>query len=179
MPGSMKSMIANAFMELCLKKNIDKITVKDLVEACGISRQTFYYHFQDLLDVVEWSVEKAVQQALALSLEADSLEGALEVFLRAAVNHREIIERMLRSQRRDHLEQIFVNGMEQYLKGIFYDYMAGKRIRPEDLEVAKCFYTYGCVGILLQHCSRKDLDVKRLSQQMAQLLRMQVDTDKD
>lgn len=57
MPVQVKPMIAEAFIRLSKQKNIDKITVKDLVEACGISRQTFYYHFQDILEVIEWSLD--------------------------------------------------------------------------------------------------------------------------
>lgn len=56
MPVNVKGMIADTFMQLSREKNVDKITVKDLVERCGISRQTFYYHFQDLLEVIEWSM---------------------------------------------------------------------------------------------------------------------------
>ena len=51
MPVNMKIKIANALRTLSKQKSIDKITVKDLVELCGISRQTFYYHFQDILAV--------------------------------------------------------------------------------------------------------------------------------
>ena len=57
MPANMKGMIADAFVSLSGEKPIDKITVKDLVEKCSISRQTFYYHFQDILEVIEWSAE--------------------------------------------------------------------------------------------------------------------------
>lgn len=53
MPINKKEVIADAFVSLAQRKNADKITVKDLVEACGISRQTFYYHFQDILEVIE------------------------------------------------------------------------------------------------------------------------------
>ena len=38
-------------------KPIDKITVKDLVEICGVNRQTFYYHFDDVYDLLEWVFE--------------------------------------------------------------------------------------------------------------------------
>ena len=61
MPINMKAVIADAFVSLAQRKNVDKITVKDLVEACGISRQTFYYHFQDILEVIEWSMQQAMQ----------------------------------------------------------------------------------------------------------------------
>ena len=55
MPVNMKNMIADAFLAMTARKSVDKITVKDLVEACDISRQTFYYHFQDILEVIECS----------------------------------------------------------------------------------------------------------------------------
>lgn len=48
-----KDAISDTFLEILQKKNIDKITVKDISEACGITRQTFYYHFHDIIEVVE------------------------------------------------------------------------------------------------------------------------------
>lgn len=167
----MKNMIADAFMNLCLKKNIDKITVKDIVETCGISRQTFYYHFQDVLDVVEWGIEQSVQRALDLSLQKETLEEVIEVFFTMAIKHREIIEKMLKSQRRDRLEIVFVRGVEQYLKGLLQKQAVNVPISVEDMELIKCFYTFGTVGVLLDYCGRRDVDVKRLSGQIARLLR--------
>lgn len=54
MTVNMKQMIAETLAGLLKHKSIDKITVRELVDACGICRQAFYYHFQDLMDVVEW-----------------------------------------------------------------------------------------------------------------------------
>lgn len=53
MPVDMKNVIAGTFATMAKQKGIDKITVKALIDACGISRQTFYYHFQDIMEVVE------------------------------------------------------------------------------------------------------------------------------
>lgn len=47
MPVDVKQVIAETFAGLLEHKNVEKITVKELVDACHISRQTFYYHFQD------------------------------------------------------------------------------------------------------------------------------------
>lgn len=69
LPVNMKEAIAKAFMEISKTKSVDKITVKDLVEACHISRQTFYYHFQDILEVIEWSVEQAFERVLERGTE--------------------------------------------------------------------------------------------------------------
>ena len=76
-PVDMKAVISSAFVNMVKQKGIDKVTVKALIDACHISRQTFYYHFQDLMEVIEWSLERAAKQKLAQSLEADTPEEAL------------------------------------------------------------------------------------------------------
>ena len=50
MAVDMKQLIAETLARLLERKSVDKITVKELVETCGISRQAFYYHFQDIVD---------------------------------------------------------------------------------------------------------------------------------
>lgn len=40
--------IEESFIRLLNERPLDKITIKDIVDDCGISRNTFYYHFQDI-----------------------------------------------------------------------------------------------------------------------------------
>ena len=54
MAPSTKLALANALKAQLQKKFLDDITVKELVEACEINRQTFYYHFQDIYDLLHW-----------------------------------------------------------------------------------------------------------------------------
>jgi probable dihydroxyacetone kinase regulator len=49
-----KKAIAEGIKELTKKKSFDKITVSDITEICGLNRQTFYYHFQDKFELVNW-----------------------------------------------------------------------------------------------------------------------------
>lgn len=58
MPEYTKDKIADTLMRLLANKSLDKITVKLLVSECGISRQSFYYYFQDILDVTQWLIRK-------------------------------------------------------------------------------------------------------------------------
>ena len=46
--------LEESLKHLLLKKPLDKITINDLTTDCGISRMTFYYHFKDIYDLVEW-----------------------------------------------------------------------------------------------------------------------------
>ena len=57
MSSSTKEALAAALKKMMAVKPIDKITVKDLVEICGVNRQTFYYHFDDVYDLLEWVFE--------------------------------------------------------------------------------------------------------------------------
>ena len=58
MATSTKKALAAALKKMMEVKPIDKITVKDLVEICGVNRQTFYYHFDDVYDLLEWVFEE-------------------------------------------------------------------------------------------------------------------------
>ena len=49
-----KKAIAFALKDLLSEKPLDKITIDDIAEKAEINRQTFYYHFQDIVDLVEW-----------------------------------------------------------------------------------------------------------------------------
>ena len=112
----MKAVIAEAFLKLSRQKSVDKITVKDLVEACGISRQTFYYHFQDILEVIQWSAQQFFQEVLKRSLEAKTPEAAMEAFVSAAVQAEPLLQKLLRSQRREQVERLLVQAVRTYLR---------------------------------------------------------------
>lgn len=49
-----KLLIANSLRKLMKKKSLDKIKIREIVDDCGVNRQTFYYHFQDIYALVEW-----------------------------------------------------------------------------------------------------------------------------
>ena len=60
----------NALVRLLQQRPLSKITVNDIVEECGVARQTFYYHFQDIYDLLQWiflqaAAEMSVQMAEA------------------------------------------------------------------------------------------------------------------
>ena len=45
MPNITKKALESSLKKLMLKKPLDKITIRDVTEDCGISRAAFYYHF--------------------------------------------------------------------------------------------------------------------------------------
>ena len=49
-----KKALAQSLKELGAVKILDKITVADITDRCGVNRQTFYYHFNDKYELLSW-----------------------------------------------------------------------------------------------------------------------------
>lgn len=59
-----KKLMADSLKKLMLVKPLNKISIREIVEDCGVNRQTFYYHFQDIYGLLEWILEKEVLSIL-------------------------------------------------------------------------------------------------------------------
>ena len=56
MPQFTKYALENSLKKLLLQKPLNKITINDITEDCGVNRMTFYYHFKDIYDLVDWII---------------------------------------------------------------------------------------------------------------------------
>ena len=59
-----KRAISASLKKLLLTKSLNKITIQDITDDCGINRQTFYYHFADIYDLVEWTCIEDTEKVL-------------------------------------------------------------------------------------------------------------------
>lgn len=102
-----KRALASALKELMAQKPFDKITIHDLTERCGIRRQNFYYHFEDVYDLLRWTFQ---EEALTLLARHDGAllwqEGLLQLF-HYIEDNRAVCLCALRSVGRDHLKRFF------------------------------------------------------------------------
>ena len=58
-----KYRLAESVKECMKAAPVDKITVKNIVEGCGVTRQTFYRNFLDKYDLINWYFDKLVLQS--------------------------------------------------------------------------------------------------------------------
>ena len=59
----MKYKLANAMKELLVHTPVDKITVKQIVDQCDVTRPTFYRHFKDKYDLINWYFDVLAQMS--------------------------------------------------------------------------------------------------------------------
>lgn len=69
MPNAMKYALAQSLKKLLSTRKLDKITVKDIAEDCGVNRQTFYYYFRDIYDLLEWNFCDATECLIRSGLD--------------------------------------------------------------------------------------------------------------
>ena len=75
--------LAEALCQLLETKTLEKITVKDIVARCGVNRQTFYYHFQDIYDLLDKWLDRKKNQSFAMTQLTGSWTDRLKVLLHA------------------------------------------------------------------------------------------------
>lgn len=59
-----KRLMADSLKKLMAQKPLNKISIREIVEDCGVNRQTFYYHFQDIYALLEWIINQEIVSVL-------------------------------------------------------------------------------------------------------------------
>lgn len=149
MAQTTKKALAQSLKKLLRDKNLDKITISDIAEDCGVNRQTFYYHFKDLYDLLEWIYAVEAEKALNGKKTYDTWqEGFLHIFEYISEN-KAFVKSTYHSKSREYLENYLYSETYELLIGVIEEKAAGLAVREEDKAFIADFYKYAFVGILL------------------------------
>ena len=170
MREDMKAVIADTFTEMLDKEDIDKITVTKLIGECHISRQTFYYHFKDIMDVLDWAFRRATEELVKRSLEAEDNIVALKEFASFIRQNRTKLERLLYSRRWVEIENMLTESAAAYLAEIARNKAPDISLTYDDMEIMLKFYACGMVGVLMHYMGKPHLDEEKLIIQMEKII---------
>lgn len=73
--------LAESLIELSAKKPIDKITIKEITDKAGVIRPTFYNHFQDKYELIEWIIKSELLEPIKPLLNAGMIFEAIVLML--------------------------------------------------------------------------------------------------
>ena len=166
----MKILIAEAFIDLLEKESIDKITVKQLIEECHISRQTFYYHFHDIMDVLEWTFRRATDLLVQQSLEAEDRVEVLKIYVDFVKMNRKKLGKLVESKKWFQIEALMVEAVAVYLGNMAKNTVPALEIGYDDMQVMLRFYACGMVGVLIQCLGEKQINEERLIRQIERII---------
>lgn len=144
-----KQAISAALKTLMAQKPLEKITVGEIMEQCGMVRQHFYYYFEDIYDLVRWMFQ---EEALSLLQQQGALlwqEGLLQLFAYLQEN-RAVCLCALRSLSRSHIKRFFHSDIYAIIHRTVTMVAGelGDTGDDEDLEMLTHFYVIALSGLI-------------------------------
>ena len=149
MTTSTKYQLEAALKKYLLKKPLDKITIHDLTEECGISRMAFYYHFKDIFDLVDWSCIEDAKRALNGKKTKDTWQAGLLDIFAAIYENKPFIMNVYRCVHREQVEAYLKPLVDNLLMGVIREESVGMTVRDEDKAFIARIYSYIFIGVML------------------------------
>jgi probable dihydroxyacetone kinase regulator len=149
MSQTTKKALEESLKHLLLEKPLDKVTISDIAEDCGINRMTFYYHFKDIYDLVEWSCYEDAARALAGNKTYDTWQqGFLEIF-RAVKENKPFITNVYQCVSRGQIEKYLDKVTYELLINVVNEAAKEMGVDDQDKEFIANFYKHAFVGLML------------------------------
>lgn len=148
MPADMKEIIANAARRLILEKKVKKLTVKDIVEECQITRQAFYYHFEGIPDLIQWSMSRGMKRLLAEYKEQNGSEAALHYFFVFAINAMPEVRKGIQSNYGKEIEQILAQSIYELFESVVEERNLYQAYSHQEVKLIMRYHSRAILGIL-------------------------------
>ena len=149
MAGLTKKAIRNSFVKLLNEKPLSQITIRDIVDDCGVNRNTFYYYFQDLPQLIEMIVDEEADRIMKEYPTIESIEECLEAAISFAMENRRAVMHIYNSVNRDLFEQyqwrVFEHVVTAYVDGI----LSGRSVQEQDRRLVINYLKCLCFGIVM------------------------------
>ncbi len=122
--GNMDELLANSFKELVCTQPIEKITIKQITDKAGVIRPTFYNHFQDKYELLEWIVLSNILEPTKPLIRAGMIDEALALIFTAIEQEKEFYIHASKLEGQNSFESIAKNCIQSVLLGIMQDHEA-------------------------------------------------------
>ena len=141
--------IKESFLKLLNQRPLNQITIKDIVEDCGINRNSFYYHFEDLPALVEEMVAEQVQALLQKHPTVSSVEECADAVNELVMENRRAVYHIYHSLSRDVFERDLMDACQYIVSTYLKTEFAGKSIDLQDLDALIRLHKCACFGSVI------------------------------
>ena len=152
-----KLALADALKAAMKTKKLSKITVSELICACNINRKTFYYHFQDLYDLLKWMLERETLDVVKNFDLVINTEEAIRFVMDYAEKNDYIINGAFDSMGYEELKRFFHNDLFSVIYGAIEE-REGKlhvQLEPQFKQFLAEFYTEASAAMLIEWTKNK------------------------
>lgn len=148
MKNRTKQMFADMLEDMLHTKDFEKIQVKDICEACGTRRQTFYYHFKDKYDLVAWIFNQDYEAVFSVDdneFTIDTLTKLLELIRSKSSFYKKTLTDHSQNSIRSYIQEFDVEFGQKVVMSAYQT----DQISDEQLYIIK-YHSYGSIGMLIE-----------------------------
>src|SRR5659263_176817 len=150
MSQTTKKSLAQSLKKLMNTTPLAKITINDIVRDCGVSRRTFYYHFQDIYSLLEWIFRTEISSVMEGNKTYQTWQqGFLQLFLYLDQN-RKMVLNTYNSIGREHLEAHLYNAVYNLVLDVVDEIAVDVNVSEDKRDFVINFYKFAFVGLLLE-----------------------------
>jgi len=150
MSDTTKKALEESLKHLLLKKPLNKITITDIAKDCGINRMTFYYHFQSIYDLVEWSCIEDASRALENKKTYDTWQQGFYQIFEVVLENKPFIMNVYHSVSREQVEIYLYKITYKLLIDVVNEKAKDMNVNKEDKAFIANFYKYSFVGLMFE-----------------------------
>lgn len=146
--SSTKGMLADSLKKLMITKPLSKISIREITEDCGVNRQTFYYHFHDIFDLLEWMFTEEALDLFAYGEKPFSLNEGVLHLLQYIRDNQALCLCTLQSLGHKHLRKFFYDGINNVILSVVNEYSSDLSVSEEHKNFIAHFYTVSFAGFI-------------------------------
>ena len=149
MPNFTKMAIQDTFIKLLSEKPLNQISVKSIVDECGINRNTFYYHFQDIPALLESIAVEQADKLIHDHRSAESFDECLDVVMRHIRENRKALYHIYNSLSRDVFEDYLMRICDYTVTEYMRTLSSQRNIDERDRRILARFLRNFCFGMYM------------------------------
>ena len=148
MPDDRKELIAAAAGRLLLRRDGKKLTVTDIVNECHITRQTFYYHFEDIPDLLLWMMKRNLKRNMQEASMQSTPEESLKYLITLSLSSRLFVEKAMHAGYREELERLVMQSFNSLIERILRRWHFPPGCTREQMSLMLRYHLNAVVGLM-------------------------------
>ncbi len=145
-----KKALAKSLKELMKSIPLNKISVKEIVNNCGLNRQTFYYHFQDIYNLLEWIYETEAVESISQYRSYNTWTDGFQMIFNYIESNRRFCMNTLNSLGKNHLDSYLYTVTYDLIIGVVNEVSQNMRATEDNKKFIANFYTLAFTGLVIQ-----------------------------
>jgi probable dihydroxyacetone kinase regulator len=141
--------MSESFRKLLATKPLNKISIREITDGCGLNRQTFYYHFQDIYALLEWMCQEEAETYIKKQ-KATTTGGGIAELLRYFKENEAVCASAINVFGDERFRSFVDTGIHDHIHFIVNEFSAGLQVPDKCKNFIAHFYALSFTAYLIE-----------------------------